>query len=125
MSVQTSVGPIDWADGEHEFRLRWGELIELQQQCDAGPGFILARMFSGQWRMEDISHIIRLGLIGAGMKPGKALNLVRSYVESRPPRESLDLAISILGAAVDGILDGEEEAEKSPPGEAEAPLTEE
>lgn len=125
MSVQTSIGPIDWADGEHEFRLRWGELIELQQQCDAGPGFILARMFSGQWRMEDISHIIRLGLIGAGMEPGKALNLVRTYVEQRPPRESLDLAIAILGAAVDGILDGEEDAEKLSSGEAEAPLTEE
>lgn len=124
VSSDGKIGPIDWADGAYEFRLGWGELIQLQEKCDAGPGHVLARMWANQWRMADISEVYRLGLIGAGKSPAEALSLVRDFVEKRPPRESLALAITILGIGVDGRVDGEETDGDAPEGEAPAPQPE-
>jgi hypothetical protein len=115
------IGPLPFADGDYEFALNWGELILLQEAVDAGPFAILQRLSSGEWRIEHISHVIRLGLIGAGTKPEKALQLVRSYVEARPPADSLPLAQGILFAGVQGAPD---EPVGDAPGEAEAPETE-
>lgn len=94
-----------WADGNYTFRLAWAQLIELQEQCDAGPFVILQRLAAGTWRMEDVSHTIRLGLIGGGADPAKAIALVQRYVESRPPLENVMLARGILGIAVQGAPD--------------------
>lgn len=112
MSRDAKIGPLDWADGSYEFRLAWGQLIELQELCDAGPFVILDRLSRGTWRMGDIGHTIRLGLIGGGAKPEDALRLVRNYVESRPPMENVMMARGILGVGLQGAPD-----EK--PGEAE------
>ena len=106
--------PLDWADGTYAFRLGWGELAELQEKCDAGPYVILDRLQTRQWRIEDISNTIRLGLIGGGVEPVKALKLVRKYVEARPPVENLIYAVGILSAGLMGAPD-------EPPGEQEAP----
>lgn len=95
-----------WADGNHSFRLAWGQLAELQEKCDAGPYVILNRLHSGEWRIEDISNAIRLGLIGGGMAPAAALTLTQRYVEARPPLENLQIAVLILTA---GLLGAPEE----------------
>lgn len=105
---------ITWADGDYVFRLGWGEIAELQEKTDAGPYVVLNRLHLHQWRIEDISNVIRLGLIGGGMEPVKALKLVRSYVEARPPLESHPYAVAILSA---GLIGSEDEKL----GEAEAP----
>ncbi|UXR90917.1 gene transfer agent family protein [Agrobacterium tumefaciens] len=103
----------DWADGTYTFRLAWGELGELQEKCDAGPYLVLQRLHSGAWRIEDITNIIRLGLIGGGMEPAPALKLARRYVEDRPPMENLVPAQVILSAALTGTPEervGEDDA---------------
>jgi hypothetical protein len=92
----------DWADGTYRFSLKWGQLAELQDKCEAGPYVVLQRLHSGAWRIEDISNIIRLGLIGGKMEPVAALKLVRTYVEARPPMENLVPAQVILSAALMG-----------------------
>jgi hypothetical protein len=109
MSRDASI-ELDWADGRHTFRLAWGELIKLQEACDAGPMVVLHRLTGSAWRLEDISATIRLGLIGGGATPEAALKLVRDYVEARPPLENLMLAQGILSVAVVGPPD-------EPPGE--------
>lgn len=96
---------LDWADGTHDFRLGWKQLVELQEKCDAGPNLILQRLFDGAWRVQDISETIRVGLIGGGMKPADALKLVRTYVEDRPPMESVLVAQAVLGAGLMGAPD--------------------
>lgn len=96
---------LPFVDGPKTFRLAWGELIKLQEACDAGPYVIYRRLMMGGWKMEDISNTIRLGLIGGGMKPEQALNFVRDYVEARPPLESVPLAQGILGTALQGAPD--------------------
>jgi hypothetical protein len=108
---------LDFADGTYSFRLGWGELAELQEKTDAGPYVVLHRLHSHQWRIEDISNVIRLGLIGGGMEPTDALKKVRIYVEARPPLESHPFAVAILAA---GLLGAPEE----PVGEPEAPSPE-
>lgn len=92
----------DWADGTYSFRLAWGHLGELQEKCDAGPYVVLQRLHGGAWRIEDISNIIRLGLIGGGLEPSAALKLTRRYVEDRPPMENVIPAQIILSAALMG-----------------------
>lgn len=106
---------LDWADGTYRFRLGWGELAELQEKTDAGPYVVLHRLHSHQWRIEDISNVVRLGLIGGGMPPADALKKVRMYVEQRPPLESHQFALAILTA---GLLGAPEE----PVGEPDAPI---
>lgn len=105
---------LDWADGTYSFRLAWGELAELQEQCDAGPYVVLNRLYSNQWRVEDISNVVRLGLIGGGMTPADALKKVRTYVEARPPLENVLVAQAILAAGLQGAPEeklGETEGE--------------
>lgn len=123
MSRDASV-TLDFADGPHTFRLAWGDLVKLQEACDAGPWVIYQRLMFGQWRMQDISATIRLGLIGGGLEPARALALVRDYVEARPPLESLPLAQGILGIALQGALDerpGEAEGEAKDSGSTTSP----
>jgi hypothetical protein len=98
---------LDFADGTYHFRLAWGELSKLQEACNAGPYVVLDRLISGRWRVEDIGEVVRLGLIGGGLEPVKALKLVREYVQDRPPLESLVLAQRVLGAAVVGVAEEE------------------
>jgi hypothetical protein len=108
---------LDFADGTYSFRLGWGELATLQEACDAGPYVILHRLHSHQWRMADISSVVRLGLIGGGMAPADALKKVRAYVEDRPPLESHTYAVAILSAGLLGAPD-------EPVGEPKAPTPE-
>lgn len=108
---------LDWADGTYAFRLAWAQLAELQEKTDAGPYVVLGRLHSHQWRIEDISNVIRLGLIGGGMEPAAALKKVRTYVEARPPLENHPFALAILSA---GLLGAPEE----PVGEPQAPVPE-
>lgn len=93
---------LDFADGTYSFRLGWGELAKLQEACDAGPLKILERLHNDDWRVEDISSVLRLGLIGGGMEPASALKKVRAYVEDRPPVENLLPAQAVLAVGCYG-----------------------
>lgn len=104
MSRNASV-TLDWGDGTYEFRLAWGELVKIQEECDAGPYVVLQRLITGQWRLQDISTVIRWGLVGGGKTPVEALKLVRLYVETRPPIENLMVAQAILSAGCVGAPD--------------------
>ncbi|OHV84155.1 gene transfer agent family protein [Rhizobium sp. LCM 4573] len=105
---------LTWADGDFKFRLGWGELEELQEKTDAGPYVVLQRLHAGNWRMQDVSNVIRMGLIGGGVPPEEAIKKVRYYVEQRPPMENLPFAIAILSAGLLGAPD-------EPLGELKAP----
>ena len=101
---------LEWAGGEHLFRLGWGELRSIQEACDAGPFAILERLGNGAWRLDDISSVIRFGLIGGGMPPVEAAKMVRLYVEKFPPAQSCIVAHAVLTAGCIGAP--EEQIEK-------------
>ncbi len=119
-----------WADGDYTFRLPWGQLTTLQEEVGAGPYVVLDRLRDRAPRqkpveadddaaaladgepdddvspprcgVKEISSVVRLGLIGGGLPPHKALRLVRTYVEERIPEESRALAWAILHIALYG-----------------------
>lgn len=112
---------LKWADGLHAFRLAYGELRELQEKCDAGPMFVLTRLETGSWLVDDVVETIRLGLIGGGAEALDALRLVERYVKDRPAwLLNVKVAQAVLGAALLGVKDeplgkgeaGDEEATK-------------
>lgn len=99
---------IDWGDGSHDFRLRIGELEELDEKCGVGPGFALGQILAGvhgNWKAKMLREVIRLGLIGGGATPADALKLVRRYVDERPLSESITAAQLVLQACIVGVGD--------------------
>jgi hypothetical protein len=85
--------------------------IELEQKCDSPIAIINARLVSGSYKVTDVRETIRIGLIGGGMDPAKALGLIRTYVDDRPLAESWIMARVIMG----GLFYGFEEAPLNPP----------
>lgn len=121
MTKHTSV-ELSWADGNYTFDVGdIGHIRELQEKTDAGPQFLCARLESQHWRIDDVYETIRIGLIGGGAAPNKALALVQRYVAKRPLLENVSTAQAIILAALVGI--GEDEVidePPPPPGESEA-----
>jgi hypothetical protein len=107
---------ITWAGGEHAFALNIDLMRALQDRCDAGPAWILARLGSNQWRVDDVVSTIRLGLEGGGLEKEEARKLVKVHVEDRPLTESVLTARTILAASLFGAEDdpvGEQRAAAS------------
>lgn len=104
---------ITWAGGEHAFDLKIEHLRALQDRCDAGPEWILARLSNKQWHVNDVVDTIRLGLEGGGMEKSDARKLVQRYVEDRPLTLSVLTAQAVLMMALYGDPDDQ-------PGEAGA-----
>jgi len=106
-----------FADGVHPFRLRIGELEELQEKTDAGPEEVLLRIINGTWRVSDIRETLRLGLIGGGMGPTPALVLISRYASEGNLGEWKALCINIIAAAIDGAPDEDKPASGESMGE--------
>ena len=109
-----------FGDDEHVFRLAWKQLIELQEKRNRGPAIIMQQLLSGEWFVEDIREVIRIGLIGGGMPPAEALRMVRTYIEERPQDIAgedglLMTAIVVMSAAIARVPD-------EPVGEEVAPV---
>ena len=119
MSADATI-ELRWADGDHRFRLPLGQLRELQDKCGAGPLRIAHRLRGDDWLVDDVREPIRLGLIGAGMKPTEALTLVLRYVDARPLYESVLTALAVLSAALFGVPE-----DQPAPGKEEAARPEE
>lgn len=96
---------LTWADGTYPFCLPLAQLEELQTLCDAGPAVISGRLEAATWRVGDIYHTLRLGLIGGGMEPVKALRLCKLYVLDRPWLENVLPAHAVIQAVLIGRSD--------------------
>jgi len=96
---------LTWAGGEHEFKLTIDLLRALQEKCDAGPAYILQRLVTQRWLVDDVIEPIRLGLEGGGMSKDQARKLVKKHVEDRPLTESVQTAVAVLMATLYGVED--------------------
>lgn len=122
MSRDASI-TLQWGDSDCTFALRWGELAKLQEATDAGPFVILDRLNDGRCRLEDISEVIRWGLVGGGKTPAEATKLVRLYVEGRPPAENRLTAQVIMSAACFGAPEEEIEKKSEAPNPGSGSMT--
>lgn len=111
---------LEFADGIYGFRLAIGELEELQEKTGVGPYALLRRLLANDWRVEDVTQTIRLGLIGDGVKPGDALKLVQRYIEQRSDWVTNSMiAQAIISAAMIGAPEEAPGKDRAPEAETE------
>lgn len=103
---------VQWGDQEHAFDvqpLKW--MRELQTKTGFGPLKLLSRLKAGEWNLDEVRHVLRIGLLGAMDKPNdaEANKVMAVQFDNRPLMESVPLAIVVLGA---GLYGGSEPAKK-------------
>lgn len=117
MGLKTEVR-LDFAGERRTFNLSpIGCIKRLQDACDAGPQFILNRLFDGSWRDHDLREPIIQGLVGAGETQAAAQRLVEKWVDPEPKQQFVPVAQAILMA---WLVGAEDEDLGEPTGEAEA-----
>lgn len=117
---------IIWANGEDQFCLaKIGLLLDLEAKCNAPVGVIFGRLGSGNFGINDIRETIRLGLIGGGMSPDRAMTAVKSHVDGNPLASSVLTAYCVLEAVMVGVPDdpvGKGMAEKAGEADSSTPM---
>lgn len=108
-----------FGDSEYDFRLAYGQLLELQEKTGVGPFALYKRFMNDEWGVADIFETIRLGLIGGGMIPREAFRLSKKYVQNDPPLDWLNLARIILIASLHGAPDEDKPGTKRDEEDAE------
>lgn len=135
--METSL-TVGFADGEYTFRLGLLQINEIQNRCNAGIGAVFARVDKGryfqkteagelaignhaeaEYRIEDLTAVIRQGLIGGGrgvvegvevkVDPSRADQLIKNYVlcDGFPLGDAWTLAHAILTATIVGYAPAE------------------
>lgn len=94
-----------WGDAEYGFKLRLGELRDLEAARECGSVEIWRRLGTATYRVDDIVQVLRLGLIGAGMNPVLATGLVAKFVTPGKFREHQSTAFAVLNLALFGDQD--------------------
>lgn len=105
-----------WDGGEHNFRLGIGELRALQQATGVGPTFLMGRVISSQWFVDDLIETVRLGLIGGGMSEVEAKRLTNKVFEHT---DALQRHVVLAATLLKDTLTGQ--GEFTPSGETTAP----
>lgn len=90
---------------EHKFTLTDDMITELERITESGIGAFYQRAIAMLFKAADLAEVIRLGLIGAGMHPQEAMQLVDTYARNRPMAETYPLALDILDARWNGTAD--------------------
>jgi hypothetical protein len=101
-----------FGEGYYTLSLKMAQLRDLEEILDKSMVNLLTRMMSGDWRVNELSEICRLALIGGGMNPQQAFRLVNSYLTEGylgiyVPYAQLVLKAALLGPEDDKIDLGE------------------
>lgn len=116
MSLKTEVR-LDFAGERRTFDLSpIGCIRRLQDACDAGPQFVLNRLFDGSWRLDDLREPIIQGLVGGGSSQRDAQVLVEKWLDPEPKQQFIPVAQAVLLAWLSGA---EDEELGEPEGEAQ------
>ena len=90
---------LDWGgEPERLFRFTYGQARELQRLTGRGVREIIDRLLDGTYFVDEPLTVLRLGLIGAEVKPVEASALVKAHGEGRPLQESEYPALRVLFA---------------------------
>lgn len=94
-----------FGDADYEFRLKPELIEELERTTGAGIGLLSKRLLAREFKQRDIIETVRLGLIGAGMTPQRASELVEAYVPNTPLLEVWHIAVSVITARMVGTTE--------------------
>jgi|GEM_PF-2109102 len=98
--------------GVYKVKFGIGEAEQLQEAHDMGPAYALQLLEAGRWTVKMLGTIVFAGLVGGGMGPSEARQIVKRWVHDRPWGESVPLAQLLLQIGVMGVPD-------EPPGKPE------
>ena len=115
-----------FGDDYYDMKLDFEALVELEEKTDRGAFFILRRLsdfdhvgYVGDFKIVWLTEIIRLGLIGGGMKDAKALKLTDRYLRDGFALDYLQVATNVLFAGIHGPEEEPVVYDKAQPGEPE------
>jgi|SRR6187397_1034257 hypothetical protein len=130
MSVEDGTVALQFGDAEYSFRIAFGQWRELQESVNKprleigepplGPMALLRALLEGNAWPHDVREVIRLGLIGGGMKSDRALVLVKRHVETGAYFTHMPTARTILQTAMFGPPDDQVGKEPAPAAERTA-----
>ncbi len=119
-----SDGAIDlvWGRGLQHFRIGIAEFRMLQDTVNrrrlglgaplVGPMDLLNALRANNAWPDDIRDVLRLGLIGGGMKPPEAHSEMVHYFDRSPPLEHMKTAMVVLLAGLAGAPGDDDAAKK-------------
>lgn len=94
-----------FGDAEHDFTLTDPMVAELERITGSGIGQLFLRLVASQFHLGDVLAIIRLGLIGGGMAPQRAQELVTTYGVNQPFDVLFPLALEVVTARWTGVAE--------------------
>lgn len=95
---------LEWSGKRRVFRLALGQIFRLQEATGLGPYDLATRVSGDDFRVSDISEIIRIGLIGGGTDVDEAYRLVDG-IERTAPINEIAVARAVISAALIGPQD--------------------
>ena len=130
MSIEDGTVSLQFGGAEYSFRIAFGQWRELQESVNKprieigepplGPMGLLRAMLDGNAWPHDVREVIRLGLIGGGMKSDRALVLVKRHVEIGAYFVNMPTARTILQTAMFGPPDDQVGKDPAPTAESTA-----
>jgi hypothetical protein len=106
MSQEDGTVTLIFGGAEYPFRIAFGQWRELQESVNkarieigepaVGPMSLFRALLDGNAWPHDVREVIRLGLIGGGMKPERALVLVKRHIEAAAYYDVLPAARIVL-----------------------------
>jgi len=85
-----------FGDAEHTFALPPAMILELERTTDAGIGRLCSRLFAREFAYADVKETLRIALIGGGMDPKRAAEMIETYVTGRPLIHGYEIAVAVL-----------------------------
>lgn len=99
-----------FGDGQKVFAFPNRELIEeLERKTGVGVGALFRRFRTSDYSLSDVLQVIRLGLIGGGISPVEADQLVTVYGVGRPLGEIFSVADGVISSLFFGNDDAQGE----------------
>lgn len=95
---------VEWGGAERRLALTFGGLLDLEEACGkTGIGEIFLALGQQRYKAAYVFHTIRLGLIGGGLPAAEVKRLMADRFDAMPLVRSVELAINLLIAVMDGI----------------------
>lgn len=94
----------DFAGADRTLRLRFGDIIDVEQACGKiGIAALYQRFGTTTYFANDVRQVLKYGLIGGGMPAKEAADLVDAQIEAKPLAQLGALAMDVILACMTGI----------------------
>ncbi|WP_372570362.1 gene transfer agent family protein [Ruegeria jejuensis] len=103
----------EWAGKERLFCLDFGRVLDLEEACGDAIGSIFVRVASGRYKVSDVYHTMRLGLVGGGMSVIDAKRIMVAHFDTRPYAENAVIAGEILASLMVGVEPSDEQTSEA------------